>query len=59
MEKFPREVLQGIRDDATIMADVVKNDHWKRAYRELADATDRLDAMEARIIEPEAADCSS
>lgn len=48
MEMFSREVLQGIRNDAVKMAESVPNNHWQRAYKQLADAADRLDAMEAR-----------
>lgn len=52
-ETFTREVLQGIRDDAVRASESVPNNHWQRAYRQLADAADRLDAMEARTEEKE------
>jgi len=48
---FEREELQGIRDRAENIAGTVANYGWKRAYIELADAADRLDAMEARTEE--------
>ena len=51
MEEFRREELQNIRDKAIGNAEVVENDHWKRAYKQLADAADRLDSMEARTEE--------
>lgn len=53
MDKFTREVFQGIRDDAVEMVESVPNNHWQRAYKQLADAADRLDAMEARTEEKE------
>lgn len=53
MEEFTREELQGIRNKAVENAEAVPNNHWQRAYRQLADAADRLDAMEARTEEKE------
>lgn len=50
MKHFTREELQDIRDKAHDCADDVKCICWKRAYLALADAADRLDAMEARTI---------
>lgn len=47
-EASTREQLQDIRDKAEDAANTVKNIHWQRAYRDLADAADKLDAMEAR-----------
>jgi len=32
-------------------AKAVPNNHWQRAYKQLADAADRLDAMETRTEE--------
>ncbi len=46
--EFTREELQGIRDKAVENADSVPNNFWQRAYKQLADAADKLDAMEAR-----------
>ena len=48
MKEFTREELQNIREKAVDNAESVANNHWKRAYKQLADAVDRLDAMEAR-----------
>jgi len=48
MKGLNREELQDIRDAATWMALSVTNNHWRRAYKQLADAAGRLDAMEAR-----------
>ncbi len=48
MEEFTREELKDLRDKAVANAESVPNNHWQRAYRQLADALDRLDAMEAR-----------
>jgi hypothetical protein len=48
MEDFEREELQDIRDKAVISAEGVPNNHWQRAYKQLADAADKLDAMMAR-----------
>ena len=53
MELFSREILQGIRDDAEKMVEHTVNNHWRRAYKQLADAADRLDAMEARTEDKE------
>ena len=47
-EVFTREELREIRNRAVKCAETVANNYWKRAYKQLADATDRLDAMEAR-----------
>ena len=52
-EQFTREELQDIRERAVENAEAVKNNHWKRAYKQLADAADRLDAMEARTEDRE------
>jgi len=43
-----RNYLQNVRKAANIMAGNVLNAGWSRAYLALADAADRLDAMEAR-----------
>ena len=43
-----RENLQAIRDEAIGMATGNLNPDWVRAYLNLADAADRLDAMQAR-----------
>ncbi len=51
MKEFEREELQDIRAKAEENAEAVANNHWKRAYKQLADAADRLDAMEARSEE--------
>ena len=48
MSDFEREELQAIRDKAVENAEHVANNHWRRAYKQLADAADKLDAMEAR-----------
>ena len=48
MSEFTREELQDIRNKAVESAEAVANNHWQRAYKQLADAADRLDAMEAR-----------
>ncbi len=47
-EVFTRDELQDICLRAENEANTVKNPHWQRAYRDLADAADALDAMEAR-----------
>lgn len=52
-EDFTREELQEIRAKAVNNAEAVANNHWKRAYKQLADATDRLDAMMARTEDKE------
>lgn len=57
--RFSREVLQGIRDDAWDIAKEIPNEIWQRAYRQLADVADRLDAMEARTIDHEDNDSGS
>ncbi len=46
--EFTREELQNIRDKAVENASQVPNSSWQRAFKQLADAADRLDAMEAR-----------
>lgn len=43
-----RNYLQNLRKTANIMAGNVLNELWVRAYIDLADAVDRLDAMQAR-----------
>ena len=48
MSEFERKELWEIRSRAEKQAEIVVNPHWKRAYRWLADAADRLDAMIAR-----------
>ena len=48
---FEREELQEIRDRAIGRAKTVTNNHWRRAYKQFADAADRIDAMEARTEE--------
>ena len=48
MKGFTRKELQDTRNKAIDNAESVPNNHWKRAYKQLADAADRLDAMEAR-----------
>ncbi len=49
--EFTREELQDIRGKAVLNAEAVPANHWQRAYKQLADAADRLDAMEARTEE--------
>ena len=44
-----RAFLQTLRDTAKGMCVANLNPDWVRAYESLADAADRLDAMEARI----------
>ncbi len=51
MRHFTREELQDIREKALKLAADQVTGGWTRAYRALADAADRLDAMEARTIE--------
>ncbi len=51
MDNFTRKELQELRERAVGHAKSVPNNHWQRAYRQLADAADRLDAMEARTEE--------
>lgn len=53
MEEFTRDELQNIRKKAVDNAKAVPNNSWQRAYKQLADAADRLDAMEARTEERE------
>jgi len=50
---FGRDRLQKIRDEAHQLAECggVTNINWQRAYAQLADAADRLDAMVARTEE--------
>lgn len=43
-----RQFLQELRDSAEGMVSRNPNPDWRRAYQQLADAADRLDAMEAR-----------
>ena len=43
-----RNYLQNVRRAANIMAGNVLNEGWSRAYLALADAADKLDAMQAR-----------
>ncbi len=50
MRHFTREKLQDLRDEAIKSADSADNQLWQSAYYALADAADRLDAMEARTI---------
>ena len=47
-----RQVLQNLRDDALGMASGNLNPLWVKAYQQLADAADRLDAMQARSTGP-------
>ncbi len=47
-EVFTREELQDICLRAENEAHGAKNVHWQRAYQDLADAANALDAMEAR-----------
>lgn len=53
LKEFTREELRSIRKKAVDNAEAVPNNHWQRAYRQLADAADRLDAMEARTEDKE------
>lgn len=43
-----RVLFQDLRDEANAMALVTPNHCWKRAYENLRDAADRLDAMMSR-----------
>lgn len=43
-----REEMQAIRENAETKAREVPNQAWKRAYLNLADAADRIDAMLVR-----------
>ncbi len=45
---FEREELQDIREKAVANAGLRANNLWTRAYKQLADAADRLDGMMAR-----------
>lgn len=47
---FTREELIEIRERAESLAREKINPLWQRAYLALADAADKLDAMEARTI---------
>lgn len=47
-----RPYLQELRDTAKGMVAGNLNPEWARAYQALADAADRLDAMEARCTLP-------
>jgi len=50
---FTREELQDLRDKAVMNAERVASNHWRQAYKLLAGAADRLDAMEARTEDRE------
>jgi len=52
MDIINRSCLQEIREGANGMANGNLNPDWKRAYENLADAADRLDAMQARSDVP-------
>lgn len=43
-----RETVQDVCEAAEAYRDNVDNEHWKDAFRELAMAADRVDAMLAR-----------
>jgi len=43
-----RKYLQSLRDDAYTLGNNVLNPKWQVAYMALAEAADRLDAMQAR-----------
>jgi hypothetical protein len=47
-----RPYLQELRETAKGMVAGNLNPNWARAYQELADAADRLDAMQARTTVP-------
>ena len=49
-----RSEMQRIRSVASVCAEGVRNETWKRAYIRLADAADCIDAMIARTIDTEA-----
>ncbi len=49
-EVFTREELQDICLRAENEANSINELHWQRAYRDLADAADKLDAMIIRGI---------
>jgi hypothetical protein len=46
--QFTRQFLQDIRNEASNVAVQTLNPQWRRAWEALADAADRLDAMQAR-----------
>ena len=48
-----RSFLQEVRNAAMAMTTANLNPDWRRAYVALADAADRLDAMQARAEVPE------
>jgi hypothetical protein len=48
MREFTREELQNIRDRAEDSAQVFPSIYWKRAYENLADSANNLDAIMAR-----------
>lgn len=52
VEEFTREELIKIRNRAEELAkvNVKHNENWRRAYLNLADAADRVDAMICRIV---------
>ena len=47
-----REFLIWLRENAQNIAESDINPSWRRAYLALADAADRLDAMQSRCIVP-------
>jgi len=49
MNSFSRSELQNIREKAIASKKGVINPQWNRAYDQLADAADRIDAMKARL----------
>ncbi len=51
--EFTRELLQGIRNEASNVAKETLNPQWRRAWEGLADAADRVDAMMARSQVPQ------
>ena len=50
-QEFTREELQVIREKAEKSAYIVPDNLWRRAYLQLADAVNYIDAMEARTEE--------
>ena len=46
---FSRVELQELREKAIASKKGVINPQWNRAYDQLADAADRIDAMKARL----------
>lgn len=46
--EFTRTELQELRDKAIADSDTAADNRWRQAYIQLAEAADRLDAMEAR-----------